>query len=116
MRDDVQRQFKELLKTFRAETYRGDPAVVNGTLQDGNPKEEMTSSVWCLIWDDLFVKGSLIMEHTEKMQKEVFGPRFCGSEPLNIESLEMLWQLRKPAPLEQVALQRKRRSLKSAIV
>jgi len=81
---------------------------VDGRLEDGNPKEEMSSSVWCLLWDDFFVRGSLIMEQTEKVQKDIFGPRFCGSGQISVESLEMLWQLKRPASLAKVAMKKKR--------
>lgn len=98
--DTVKRRFKELLVLFRAETYRGDPQMVNGTLKDGNPKEEMTSNVWCLIWDDFFVNKALIVSQNEKLQKDVFEPRFCKDAPLTVEGLEMLWQLRAAAPVQ----------------
>jgi hypothetical protein len=113
-RDDVRRQFKELLKSFRAETYRGDPVLVEGRLEDGNPKEEMTSSVWCLLWEDFFVRGSLIMEQTEKVQKDIFGPRFCGSDQISVESLEMLWQLKQPDSLAKVAMKKQRRLMRTS--
>jgi len=107
-KDDVMCQWKDLLKDFRAETFRGDPEVVDGKLQDGNPKEEMTSAVWCLLWDDFFVSANLMLEQPERLQKDVFTPRFCGVEPITIESLEMLWQLRKPVSLIDMAVKQRR--------
>jgi len=76
--------------------------------------EEMTSSVWCLLWDDFFVRGSLIMEQTEKVQKDIFGPRFCGSDQISVESLEMLWQLKQPDSLAKVAMKKRRSLMKTS--
>jgi hypothetical protein len=81
---------------------------VDGKLQDGNPKEEMSSGVWCRIWDDFFVPSSLLISQNEKLQKEVYEPRLCRDELLSIETLEMLWQLRKPLSLADVARQKRR--------
>jgi hypothetical protein len=94
--DDVSRQFKEILIHFRAETYRGDSRVVNGTLQEGNPREEMTSEVWCRLWDDFFIVPGLMLCRNERLQKHYFEPLFCRDVPPTAEGLEVLWMLRDP--------------------
>jgi len=88
-----------MLALFKAETYRGDPQLINGKLEDGNPKEEMTSGVWCQLWDDFLIPKQMILNHNEKVIKEVFEPRFCRDAPITLESLGMLWQLEDPRPL-----------------
>jgi hypothetical protein len=100
-KDLALQQFKALLASFKAETYRGDPVVVNGQMKDGNPKEEMTSAVWCQLWDDFFVPKSVMLRSDEKKQKEVIDPRFCKDEAISVEGLEILWQLRTDEPRMQ---------------
>jgi len=97
--DNVKCQFKALLVLFKAETYRGDPQLIDGKLEDGNPKEEMTSDVWCQLWDDFFIPTSMILSQNDKVIKEVFEPRFCRNVPISFESLSMLWQVEDPRPL-----------------
>jgi hypothetical protein len=97
-KDMVKQQFHDLLNEFRAETYHDEHGV----------KQEMTSGVWCLLWDDFFVKGNLMLEHNERTQKDVLAPRFCRAEPLTIASLEMLWQLQKPVSLVDIAAKQQR--------
>jgi len=97
-KDAVRSRFSSLLAHFQAETYRGDPQIVDGKLQDGKAREEMTSLVWCLIWDDFLIARGQLSSHSEKTQKEVFEPRLCKGAPLTVESLEMLWGLQPPTP------------------
>lgn len=97
--EEVKCQFRALLILFKAETYRGDPVLIDGKLEDGNPKEEMTSGVWCQLWDDFLIPGAMLLKQNEKMLKEVFEPRFCRDAPITVESLSMLWQLEEPRPL-----------------
>ena len=59
--------------------------------EEGNPKAEMTSEVWCKIWDDFFVPSERVLSFDEKRQKAIIEPRFCKEEPLTVESLEILW-------------------------
>lgn len=93
-KDRVGQQFKDLLSVFRAETYRGDAKVVNGTLRDGNPREEMTSAVWCQLWDDFFVPKDLYEKHNEKIQRLILEPRFCKDDVSpNVDGLVQLWRL-----------------------
>jgi hypothetical protein len=94
--DTVHKEFKEMLIHFRAETYRGDARVVNGILQDGNSKEEMTSEVWCRLWDDFFIVPGLILCRNERLQKQFFEPLFCRDLAPTVEGLEILWMLRDP--------------------
>ncbi|CAE7944907.1 Fmn1, partial [Symbiodinium sp. KB8] len=90
-KDTVVQQFKLVLANFKAETYRGDSVIVDGQVKDGNPKEEMTSDVWCKIWDDFFVPGERVLTFDEKRQKELIEPHFCKDSPLTVESLAILW-------------------------
>lgn len=92
-KDTVVQQFKLVLANFKAETYRGDSVIVDGQVKDGNPKEEMTSEVWCKIWDDFFVPGERVLTFDEKRQKELIEPHFCKDSPLTVESLAILWGL-----------------------
>lgn len=97
--DEVKGQFKAMLILFKAETYRGDAVLIDGKLEDGNPKEEMTSDIWCLLWDDFLIPGVMMLKQNEKVLKEVFEPRFCRDAPITMESLSMLWQLEEARPL-----------------
>jgi hypothetical protein len=97
-KDLVLQQFQALLAMYKAETYRGDAIVNNGILKDGNPKEPMTSEVWCKIWDDFFVSKSMFLGFDEKKQKEVLEPRLCKDMPISVESLKILWHLQDPKP------------------
>ncbi|CAJ1401208.1 unnamed protein product, partial [Effrenium voratum] len=92
-KDHAMQKFKEVLSVFKAETYRGDPIVTDGQVKDGNPKEEMTSEVWCKIWDDFFVPSERALSFDEKRQKELIEPRFCKEKPVSLESLSILWGL-----------------------
>jgi len=92
-KDTVLQQFKSVLTNFKAETYRGDPVVVDGQVKDGNPKEEMTSEVWCKIWDDFFVPAERVLRLNEKKQKELIEPHFCKDAPPVVGSLAVLWGL-----------------------
>lgn len=64
---------------------------MDGQVKEGNPKAEMTSEVWCKIWDDFFVPSERVLSFDEKRQKAIIEPRFCKEEPLTVESLEILW-------------------------
>jgi len=98
-KDLVLKQFKALIANYKAETYRGDPVTENGRVKDGNPKEPMTSEVWCKIWDDFFVVTSLILSFDEKKQKEIMEPRFCKEDSqITVESLKVMWRLQDPKP------------------
>jgi len=97
-KDSTLQQFKAVLSNFKAETYRGDPIVVDGQVKDGNPKSEMTSDVWCKIWDDFFVPSERVLSFDEKRLKSLIEPRFCKDEPLTVESLALLWGLNKEEP------------------
>eukprot|EP00931_Biecheleriopsis_adriatica_P056178 TRINITY_DN33289_c0_g2_i1.p1 TRINITY_DN33289_c0_g2~~TRINITY_DN33289_c0_g2_i1.p1 ORF type:complete len:1469 (+),score=303.51 TRINITY_DN33289_c0_g2_i1:14-4420(+) len=103
-KDLLQQQFKALLSMFKAETYRGDAVMVNGQLKDGDPKAEMTSEVWCMIWDNFFIPKETMLSFDEKRQKESLDPRFCKESPITVESLEFLWGLRKPQARRQSAV------------
>jgi len=105
-KDMAMQQFKELLKKFRAETYRGDPILVDGQLKDGNPKEAMTSEVWCRIWDDFFVAKDRILSFDEKALKTSMEPRFCKGAAITVDSLEVLWKL-KDAKADKAPKRRK---------
>jgi len=105
--ENVKCQFRVLLVLFKAETYRGDPQLIDGKLEDGNPKEEMTSEVWCQLWDDFLIPKAMILCQNENNIKEVFEPRFCRNAPITLESLSMLWQLEDPRPLGSKPRRRK---------
>jgi len=97
-KDTTLQQFKVVLANFKAETYRGDSIVVDGQLKEGNPKSEMTSEVWCKIWDNFFVPPERVLSFDAKRQKSVIEPRFCKDQPLTVESLALLWGLTKEEP------------------
>lgn len=97
-KDTTLQQFKVVLANFKAETYRGDSIVVDGQLKDGNPKSEMTSEVWCKIWDNFFVPPERVLSFDAKRQKSLIEPRFCKDQPLTVESLALLWGLTKEEP------------------
>jgi len=67
-------------------------------MKEGNPKEEMTSEVWCQLWDDFFLPSTVMLSFDEKKRKEVLEPRLCKDEPISLESLEILWRLRSDKP------------------
>ena len=106
-KDLILGQFKALLARFKAETYRGDAIVVDGKMKDGNPKEPMTSDVWCTIWDDFFVVKRLVLDFDEKTQKEILEPRFCKDAPITVESLKILWRFEDPKQLNSKKKQRR---------
>jgi len=97
-KDIIGQQFQALLAMYKAETYRGDAVMEGGRLKDGNPKEPMTSEVWCKIWDDFFVVRSLILSFDEKKQREQMEPRFCKEVPITVQALKIMWRLEDPKP------------------
>lgn len=56
----------------------------------------MKSSDFCLLWDDLFIPGDLIINKGEKMKKTELIPRFCKPRALCTEDILILWEYRKP--------------------
>ncbi|CAE7204717.1 prsA [Symbiodinium natans] len=50
----------------------------------------MRSDDFCLLWDDLFVPGELMVN---KGQDHYFIPAFCSDEPFALEHIKVLWQL-----------------------
>lgn len=85
--DKAKASFRELLRFFKAERFNG----LKG-------KEEMTSKVWILIWDDFLVAKELIEKRPEKVRRDVLAPRFCRGAALDLEAFEILWELREAQP------------------
>merc|ERR1711964_399017 len=76
-------KFEDLIEWYRAKQITPAPSwfprdKLKEMGLDAIPsKIEMTSSYWCLLWDDLFFPPTRLASFREKMLKDVIVPRYC---------------------------------------
>lgn len=70
----------------------------------------MKTSDFVLLWDDFFIPSDLILNKPEALQKSEILPNFCRPQAApSVDSLMVLWDIRTPEEICQVAAARRKR-------
>eukprot|EP00397_Hematodinium_sp_SG-2012_P015735 GEMP01016032.1.p1 GENE.GEMP01016032.1~~GEMP01016032.1.p1 ORF type:complete len:517 (+),score=132.65 GEMP01016032.1:190-1551(+) len=56
----------------------------------------MTSSDLFMLWDNLLIPGDMVVNKSEAMKKKFIVPMFCAGKLIDKESMEVLWDIRRP--------------------
>merc|ERR1719223_759806 len=80
--------FQAQLKRFGCTMYKAD---------DGK-NVDMTSDIFVLIFEDFMIFKNNFDNANEQIKKTIFVPKFCRgiSGPVDVECLEILWELKAP--------------------
>eukprot|EP00928_Gymnodinium_smaydae_P029427 TRINITY_DN22168_c0_g1_i2.p1 TRINITY_DN22168_c0_g1~~TRINITY_DN22168_c0_g1_i2.p1 ORF type:complete len:1171 (-),score=263.01 TRINITY_DN22168_c0_g1_i2:185-3697(-) len=89
--------FEEMPKTFKDE--------------NGLPKtkvEPVLSDDWCTLWDNFFFPPENFERKDDKTKNEFFVPRYCKDKELDVEDLEVYWDIKDPKEILREQLKKAR--------